>query len=366
MKAKTTLLYAAFSTSLANAATWAGPGTGGTFEDAANWNTAYYPGGPGSPAGEDINRIPGQNGGDMTVLLNADLSGGNPTRNIRVDAGQGTSNTSLIIGPTGVVNSTNTSNSLLSINEGGPTSSASSATVEVQGSLTIGQIRLARDTDGGTSVLSVSGGGSLNMTGGGHFEMRTDSTASTGLFMMSGGTFTSGGNRNLLMGAFSSILDFSGNADFDGQNLTLQLGVGQTGATDTINVAGSSLSQVTFKAMNAFADASGSAAINFLLDPSGVTPITSLGALDLDGSTNVSPSLNVDASAYGGGAPIVLFEYGSLNGVFEVENIPAGYMVDYNYMGNNQIALVDAIPEPASTSLALIGLSFAFARRRKS
>ena len=334
------------------AASWSAVG-GGDWDDDANWSTAYYPGGPGAPASEN-SQISGINGGTRIVELNSNLS---TTHDMRIDGGQGASATTLNVNPGGTLNATNAGNSILTINEGGPNTATNSATVNVftGGTINVGQIRMGRDADGGTSSLNIAGG-TIFMSGGGHFEMRSDSVASLGVFSMSAGSFSSGGNRNLIMGNFDSRLNFSGTASFGGQNLTLQTAAGQVGSTDTISVIGSVITDLTFKAINA----GPSATFDFSFDAGGVKAIDSLGLLDLDGS-----SLSVDLGTYTGTAPVVLFGYGSLSNSFGSQDIPSGWSLDTDFNGGSQIALVRAIPEPATGSLAICALVFGLIRRRR-
>jgi len=58
------------------------------------------------------------------------------------------------------------------------------------------------------------------------------------------------------------------------------------------------------------------------------------GTLTLDGAT-----LDVTTTGSPGQSAYVIASYGTLVGTFAVENIPAGYEVDYNYLAGNQIAV---------------------------
>lgn len=341
------------TTQLAFSAVWSSP-AGGDWDNPNNWNTAFYPGGPGAPASE-TSQISGINDGSRIVNLDVALG---TTHDMRIDAGQGSSSTTLNVNSGGTLNATNAGNTILTINEGGGNTATNSATVNIftGGTVNVGQIRMGRDTDGGTSTLTVAGG-TLFMTGGGQFEMRSDSLASLGIFNISGGSFSSGGNRNLLMGNFDSRLNFSGTADFDGSNLTLLTASGQAGSTDLVNVTGSGILRLDFRAITA----SPSTTFEFNLDAGGVKAIDSLNQLDLDGAT-----LDVDLGSYSGTDPIVLFNYGTLVNSFGTSNtIPAGWTLDTAHNGGTQIALINSIPEPSSSLLGLLALTITMSRRRR-
>jgi len=99
---------------------------------------------------------------------------------------------------------------------------------------------------------------------------------------------------------------------------------------------------------------------------------TGLGASDMlvvIGQLDISQALldfnaltGLDDSAY------IFASYGSLvtnvNGFFDVVDLPTGYAIDYNYLGN-QIALV--IPEPSTFALVAAGMLLlgAVVRRRR-
>ncbi|MCG3147533.1 MAG: hypothetical protein PCFJNLEI_00973 [Verrucomicrobiae bacterium] len=85
-----------------------------------------------------------------------------------------------------------------------------------------------------------------------------------------------------------------------------------------------------------------------------------VGDLTLSGAT-------LDLTAVGGvtGEAYVIASYGDLFGTFSVTNgMPVGYMVDYNYNGASQIAVV-LIPEPSSIVLAAAGLVLLMVLRRQ-
>jgi autotransporter-associated beta strand protein len=99
-------------------------------------------------------------------------------------------------------------------------------------------------------------------------------------------------------------------------------------------------------------------------DPNVVDLLNVAGNLDISGTSAVSFSVTGTPthSAY------VFANYSSLTGTAfaTVSNLPAGYSIDYNYQGANDIALVAApVPEPSSIGLVLAGATGLVARRRR-
>ena len=63
----------------------------------------------------------------------------------------------------------------------------------------------------------------------------------------------------------------------------------------------------------------------------------------------------------------VFATYGTLIGTFGTTNdLPNGYLIDYDYQGNNDIAVITVIPEPSSLMLAGLGLLGAYLVGRRT
>ncbi|YCM46694.1 hypothetical protein V2O64_11750 [Verrucomicrobiaceae bacterium 227] len=329
-----------------------------SWTDASNWDQDAFPGSVDSEIGTTVN-LAAPHGSELEVSLDATL----PTvlRDLRFDAGQVPSRLSVNLGAESNINATSIGNSLLTINEGGPNGAESFAELNIAGELTIGQIRLSRDADGPTSSLNLLPGGFLNMTGGGHFVMRTDAESGTSIFNMTGGTFTSGGNRNLEMGSQNSQVHFSGDADFDGKELTLAADIvnpAHTDKTSLITVTGDT-SSINFKAIRGWVagtNTSGASTFQFTPGVRGISAIASLGDVDLAGSSGAGDrpgKLIVDLTSYESTDDLVLFDLtagsGSILGEFaEVTIVGGNGTLDYNYNSSQQIALTSITLGPKS------------------
>ncbi len=346
-----------------------------TWENAGNWTlnveanpgVVDYPGSPTSPG--DLNvRISAPSGSELKVAVAEALNTASVLRDLRMDAGQGPSTMEIDLLADSEIIATAAGNTLLTINEGGPNSSEAVARLNIAGSLTIGQIRMTRDADGPTSEINILPGGNLLMTGGGHFVMRNDVATGTSIFRMSGGSFGSGGNRNLEMGSHNSQVHFSGDAIFDGANLTLQAhlaGASHTDKTSHISVTGSDPQVILFRAIQGWSAASntnGSSTFEFVTDRDGVTPIRTNGNVDLEGDSaagDKAANLLIDLTDYPGANDLVLFDLtdggGSVFGEFaNVQLISGTGTVDYAYNGGTQIALTDIVKTAGPSPSGLI------------
>jgi autotransporter-associated beta strand protein len=175
---------------------------------------------------------------------------------------------------------------------------------------------------GGFTIISSSGSGTVTFGGGNTY---------TGATTVNSGT--------LALGASGSISSSS--------SVSLAAGA-------TLNTA----AQATFTMLSA-------QPFTFTLDPAGAGSAGLLAAAGLDitnGAVTFSTLATLNDTAY------VIASYSSLTGTAfsSVTSLPSGYMLNYNYLGGNVIALV-AVPEPHEYAVAIAALlgAMIFIRRRK-
>lgn len=154
----------------------------------------------------------------------------------------------------------------------------------------------------------------------------TAANSYTGTTVISGGTLLVNGNQNAATGAMTIA------------STAILGGTGTIGAVTTTAEAGSTISPGTLG--TATLGSSGAVSIAGTLaiemDGSSADRLNVGGALDLTGST-----LAIFPLSAPGQAAYVIASYSSLTGTFgSVTGLPAGYTLNYNYNGQNQIALV--------------------------
>ena len=205
---------------------------------------------------------------------------------------------------------------------------------------------------GGTGIndagLTLNGGGTLVLGGTDTYSGNTAINNNSTLLL--DGTYTGTGSFSVTPGAFMG-----------GKGSTTALVSVANGGTLT---PGDSINTLSV----------GSATLNGLLeiqlndsDPNIVDLLKVAGTFDIS-----APGSSVDFAAVGTlSAPSLLnvfATYGSLGGTAfgSVTSLPAGYSIDYNYLGQNQIALVQGGGAPEPASLALLALAApALLRRRR-
>lgn len=184
-------------------------------------------------------------------------------------------------------------------------------------------------------------------------------TLSGGTSTYSGGTVIDGGRilANNTTGSATGTGDVTVNATAT---------FGGTGAItgSVITTTGSFLSPGASIESLTVGAAGGSGTLVIEYDSAAGTPID---YLSVTGALSIA-SMTLDVQQLAGGsaltAPAYVFaDYATLTGTFAATNVPAGYEVDYNYSGLNQLALVQ-IPEPAAASLGLLAFGLILRRRR--
>jgi fibronectin-binding autotransporter adhesin len=215
---------------------------------------------------------------------------------------------------------------------------------------------------GGTGSLLVdaiiSGGaaGNLNKVGGGVTTLTAVNTFPGALNVNAGTLLVNGTNSG---GGATTV-----NAAILGGNGTITGSVNVTGSGTV--APGNSIGTLTTGATNI----DGTFAVQY--DDSASQPIDKLvsGALTLGAGSTVSFSLFTQNLGTPLAGPAYVFEtYSGLSGTFgSTVGVPSGYSIDYNYLGGNQIALVQIpVPEPSTLALMVVGLgAVAFVRRRRA
>jgi len=198
----------------------------------------------------------------------------------------------------------------------------------------------------------ISGAGAVVMSG-------TNTLTVSGTNTYSGTTDVFAGNM-LINGDNSSAL---GNVTV-ANGATLG-GIGTVGGVTVVNAGanlapGASIGELT---INNNVDLDGN--LNIEIDGSSVDLLTIVGDLDIDSGAFLNFTVI--------GAQPDLNEYvfatytGTRTGAFaNIVGAPAGYSVQYDVGGSGNIALVNAVPEPATAMLLCFGLGVGILRRRRN
>ena len=204
---------------------------------------------------------------------------------------------------------------------------------------------------GGTGIndagLTVGGSGTLILGGTNSYSNNTSVTNNSTLLL--DGSYTGTGSFSVASG---STLGGKGST----VGSVSILGGGNLSPGDSVNTLG-------------VGSASLAGALNIELndaDPNVVDVLNDAGNLDISAATS-AVTFNITGTP--SAAAYVFAKYASLTGSAfgTVNNLPAGYNIDYNYQSNNQIALVASVPEPTALGLAAIGgLGLALCLRRKA
>jgi len=287
----------------------------------------------------------------------------------------------------------------------------------------------------GNNNASTTYGGSLSGTGAGLKKVGTGTLTLTGASDYSGATVIAAGRLQLGNGATSGSIAGSTvanqgtlifnradkvlfDASISGTGTVVHAGAGKTILTadhsyqgptavqaGTLQIDGQYTGGGLFSVQSgATLGGKGSIVGDVFVDTDALlTPGASIESLEIFGDVRLLGSLVIEADGAGSGAidllavsgdldlsqgavdfdfdvsqplddPVYIFaRYGSLSGdaFAEVLDLPDGYWIDYHYGGADQIALVQAVPEPAawaiwSTGIFLVGLSGWIRRRRRA
>jgi fibronectin-binding autotransporter adhesin len=342
----------------------------------------------------------------VMTLAGSRLNSGGVGSSILIDGGLVTNANGVIIGNTGIQNS-------MVITNGGKLYSGIAASADLYD--------IGRNTGAFSNSVSVTGANSLWDAGGRTVIIGNSGSASTNtLRLVDSGVFTNAsltvggvgmGNRLVLDGGKAVVNTLLGNANNsisfnagtlntkdttinsglltvgDGiQAATLELAAGGSGfhrfnggltiaANATLRGNGTVTGNATVNGTVAPGFSVGSIVFSNHLTLAGIyeaeldgagsgsaDKLEVVGQLDITGATlSLSQITAVNDDAY------VIASYGTLAGPFSaVNNLPAGYQIDYNYLGNNEIAVV--VPEPSTAILVGCGLALGvvFVRRRRS
>ena len=204
---------------------------------------------------------------------------------------------------------------------------------------------------GGTGIndagLTVNGGGTLVLGGADSYTNNTAVANSSTLLL--DGAYTGTGTINATLGTLGGKGSTAG-------AVSIASGANLAPGDNSINTLGAGSVSL---AGNLLVDLNDS-------DPNVIDLLNDGGALDISAATS-NVSFNVTGTP---AAPAYIFaKYGSLVGASfaTVSNLPAGYSIDYDYLGQNQVALVaggGTAPEPASLALLALAAPALLRRRR--
>ena len=367
-------------------ATVTGPFTVGLASD-DNWvYVGYDTGSQGvgtlavTGAGNDL--VIGANAGAERNMLVADGAGSTVTTDAAIVVGKGGANSELWIQNGAVVTSV--------LGRLGVEAGADNNLAEVTGAgsswSTNGSLRVGGD--GSSNSLTVSDGGVINVGGNAFVGYGASSNGNTLTITGAGSQLVvvpaadlivsrAGGTGNMarvndggIINAARTLVGAGGTLAGDGGTVWGNVLVGTGG---TIAPGAGSVSSIGVLSINGDLDLAPSIAPflgqhgTLAIDVSGasIDQVTVAGLLNIADTT-----LHFDVGFSGWlNQAYVIASYGTLAGTFAtVENLPLGMLIDYDYLGLHQIAVLSAVPEidpaGASSVLALVAGALGLLERR--
>lgn len=257
-------------------------------------------------------------------------------------------------------------NGTLAIGQGGkPGTVSPAATID---GFTGGKVVFSHTSSGYTFANPLSGGLQVQQFPAGRTVLSGSNSYTGSTLVQSGGTLALSAAANNI--AASTDVAVYGVLDVTGVTGGFVLASGQTlrgngGVLGGVTTGTGSIVQPQGSGTLAFGSTltqAGGLEIFLSGSQSGGIGVTSALTLDPTSAVTFTVGDPLTAPAY------VFGSYGSLAGTFgSVTGLPAGYVIDYNYLGGNRMALV-AVPEPGTVALALAGLAIsavAVRRRRR-
>jgi T5SS/PEP-CTERM-associated repeat protein len=364
-------------------ATVTGPFTVGLASD-DNWvYVGYVTGAQGvgtltATGGNDI--VIGANAGAERNMLVVDGAGSTLTTDATLVVGKGGANSELWIQNGAVVTSV--------LGRLGVEAGADNNTAEVTGAgsswSTNGSLRVGGD--GSSNSLTVSDGGVINVGGNAFVGYGASSNGNTLTVTGAGSQLVvvpalivsrAGGTGNMarvndggIINAASTLVGAGGTLAGDGGTVWGNVLVGTGGV---VAPGDGSVGSIGVLSINGDLDLAPSIAPflgqhgTLAIDVSGasIDQVTVAGLLNVNDTT-----LHLDVGFSGWlNQAYVIASYGSLTGTFAtVENLPLGMLIDYDFLGLHQIAVLSAVPEidpaGASSVLALVAGALGLLERR--
>lgn len=253
------------------------------------------------------------------------------------------------------------------------------------------------NTTGGAANITIGGSGASIMDGTGGIRLQgvqnfivADTTNSSAADLIVSMQLQANGNIGGALGGINKsgggTLELQGQHSYAGTTTVTE---GSLIVNGNITGAGivSVLNSATLGGNGTLAGAVGIASGAFLAPGNSIGDSLGLASLDLDGTLlvewNTAAATAIDFFAVSGAidldagsavtftklgtsgltSGLVFAQYGSLNGTFgQVNGLPAGFFIDYNYLGENKLAVV---PEPSTALLTALGALGLTLRRRR-